>query len=485
MFNIYNVFVKYSSDTEAKYLTHHAESISESISGADSVLDEISTGNSGMHHGIGMKNRTENNNTYTFRIKGYLRLADKLADAEVVIIDKKSENVVTGGEKVYSSYKNMQKEYVELVEKAFAGRKGNSNENNYMMAYSPVYGNNKDVVGAVILKRPISFINTNIKNVFMLILVSILIAILLSSIIGVLLSSKMVNSLTNIKDTISKMAKGQFGIKVGINRDDEIGELQKSVDNMSEMLKNAEEERIKTEEEKYKLEKMRDEFISNISHELRTPVTVIRGMIEALSDEVFTDEEEKHEMIEKIKDESIYMQRLVNDTLELSRLQNSEFKIDFEEINILDVVSDATRSIRQIASEKCLEVTLNMNSEEYSAIYINGDYMRLRQLIIILGDNAVKFSDFGEKIEIKTMIIDKKIRISVEDNGCGIDLEEQNNIFERFSKSRDESNKTGTGLGLAIAQNIAQRHNSKINVESTLSKGSKFYFDIEITTLER
>lgn len=482
MLDIYNIFVKYSNDTEAKYLIHHAESISESISGAGSVIEEISSGNGEMHHG--MRSKRLYNSSDTFRVKGYIRLADKLADAQVIIIDKNSENVVTGGEKIYDNYKKMENEYVELADKAFCGKKGNCKKSNFMMAYSPVFGENRDVTGAVILKRPISFINTNIKNVFMLILVSILIAIFLSSIIGVLLSSKMVSSLTSIKETISKIAKGEFGIKVGINRDDEIGDLRKSVDNMSEMLEEAEKERIKTEEEKYKLEKMRKEFISNISHELRTPVTVIRGMIEALSDEVFTDEEEKYEMIEKIKDESIYMQRLVDDTLELSRLQNSEFKIDFEEINILDVVSDAARSIRQIAKSKDIGIVLKTDNEN-SAIYVNGDYMRLRQLIIILGDNAVKFSESGENVEISVIKVDKKVRISVKDYGCGINPEDKDNIFERFSKSRDESNKVGTGLGLAIAQNIAIRHDSSIVVESEAGKGSDFYFDIEITGLQR
>lgn len=168
----------------------------------------------------------------------------------------------------------------------------------------------------------------------------------------------------------------------------------------------------------------------------------------------------------------------------LSRLQNSEFKIDFEEINILDVVSDAIRTIRQIAKSKDIEVVLKVDNEN-SAIYVNGDYMRLRQLIIILGDNAIKFSENGEKVEISVEKVDKKIRISVKDYGCGIDGKYKEDIFERFSKSKDESNKVGTGLGLAIAQNIAMRHESLIVVESKVGKGSNFYFDIETTTIER
>ena len=477
-------FVKYSNTTAAKDLMHHTISISESISGANSVIDEISPNGSINGNGYKQKKYNANNSSETFRVKGYIRLADKLADADVIIIDKSNGNVITGGEKIYDNYKNMQSEYIELAEKTFLGEEGNSIEKDYMIAYSPVFGKNRDIIGAVILKRPISFLNSNIKNIIILIMVSILIAILLSVMIGILVSGKMINSLANIKDTISKISKGEFGVKVGINRNDEIGELRKSVDHMSQMLENLEEERTKTEQERYKLEKMRDEFISNISHELRTPVTVIRSMIEALSDEVFTDEEEKSEMIEKIKDESIYMQRLVNDTLELSRLQNSEFKIDFEEINILDVVSDAIRTIRQIAKSKDIEVVLKVDNEN-SAIYVNGDYMRLRQLIIILGDNAIKFSENGEKVEISVEKVDKKIRISVKDYGCGIDGKYKEDIFERFSKSKDESNKVGTGLGLAIAQNIAMRHESLIVVESKVGKGSNFYFDIETTTIER
>lgn len=466
-------FMKYSIDTTADDLMHHTKSISENISGAQSVTDGISSGRG--VSGKGKKNN-RNHSGMSGGIKGYIRLANSLADAEVFIIDMKNEDVITGGETVYNTYSDMPKGYTDVIQKSFSGESGVVSDINKMsfrghiISYAPVYGENDEIIGGVVLDRNMNFMESGIKNVFMIVIMSIVSAIILSVIAGIFLSGRMINSLSVIKNTISEIAKGNTGKKTGLKRNDEIGQLRKSVDTMSEKLKKADEERDK-------LEKLREEFISNISHELRTPVTVMRGMAEMLSDGIVSDENEKDEMIEKIKNESIYMQRLVNDTLELSRLQNAEFNIDSDIINIQELVSDASRSIRHLAAEKNINVITDISVGE---TYIKGDYARLRQLILVLGDNAVKFSEENTDVKIKVYTYNNKVRVSVKDRGCGIADSDIENIFERFSRSRDERNKRGTGLGLAIAQRIAKRHNTELKVKSEYQKGSTFYIDFDI-----
>ena len=226
----------------------------------------------------------------------------------------------------------------------------------------------------------------------------------------------------------------------------------------------------KAEVESEKLEKMRQDFVANISHELRTPVTVIRGSLEALCDGIVTDSDKVTEYHRQLLGESIYMQRLVNDLLDLSRLQNPDFSINITEFNLYDCVSDAVRSGRRIATEKGINIEFNYDN----CIYIvNGDYDRVRQMLLIIIDNAVKFTDNNENSVVVDM---KEGCISITNTGVGIKSEELPMVFERFYKSRSEKNKNGTGLGLAIAKQIASRHSVGISVSSVEGGETTFKF---------
>lgn len=215
------------------------------------------------------------------------------------------------------------------------------------------------------------------------------------------------------------------------------------------------------------------EFISSVSHELRTPVAVLRGSLEALCDGVIFEKELVDEYHKRMLAESIYLQRLVNDLLEFSRLQNAEFRIDMDYINICDVISDVCRSITQIANQKNIELIFE-NSE---TVYINkADYARLRQMFIVIFDNAVKFTNSGGKVIVNSSISDGVLKVSVSDTGCGIEDSELDKIFVKFHRSFSNQNRNGSGLGLAIAKEIADRHNIKIIVNSTLGVGTEFIF---------
>lgn len=318
------------------------------------------------------------------------------------------------------------------------------------------------IIGALLIHSPIQGINDAMSEGFRILFISILTAFVLSVILSVLLALTFTKPLKKMKDTAALLAGGNYKVKTGIEQDDEIGDLAQTMDILSLRLHEAEEERKK-------VQKQRQDFITNISHELRTPVTVIRGSLEALSDGVVTEPDKVEEYHKQMLKESKSLERLVNDLLELSRLQNTDFKIEMQELNICDVLKDSIRSASNLAREKNINIKY---SSDKDILLIKGDYGRLRQMFLTVIDNAVKFSYENKNIYITL----KGEQIIIRDEGIGISEEDLPNIFERYYRIKSDENKTGTGLGLTIAKQIALRHNIELFAESKLNEGTSFVF---------
>ena len=157
--------------------------------------------------------------------------------------------------------------------------------------------------------------------------------------------------------------------------------------------------------------------------------------------------------------ESLFLQRLINDLLDLSRLQNTDFPIEKENINLCDVVQDAARASKQLGQKKGVHVDVKLDRNVY---LMEGDYGRLRQMLMIFLDNSIKFIHECGTVELRLL----GDRLTVTDHGSGVKQEDLPYVFERFYKTRGEANKNGSGLGLAIAREIALRHNIKVSMES-------------------
>lgn len=227
---------------------------------------------------------------------------------------------------------------------------------------------------------------------------------------------------------------------------------------------------LKEAQENLRLEKMRRDYVANISHELKTPVTVLRGSLEALVDKVVTEPSEVEDYHKQMLEETVYLQRLVLDLLDLSRLQNTGFEIQHEKVSLPEILDDAIRSGEKLAHEKNIHI-LKEYSDPKDAFL--GDFGRLRQMFIIILDNAIKFSQSGSSVYVSF----KGREVRIRDEGCGIDSETLPYIFDRFYKSCTEQNKTGSGLGLAIAREIAHRHGIKISAKSQVDVGTEFIFE--------
>lgn len=371
---------------------------------------------------------------------------------------------------------SLQKEYQTLIEKAFYGYEEDTFYDEIHgdlrnVVALPIKGLNGELVGALIYSSPADSQTKLINQSIRLIIQCILAALVISIVMANLFVRNITNPILKMRNTASELAEGDYTARTDVTRKDEIGELATTVDVLADRL-------LVNEKERENMEQMRLDFFANVSHELRTPITVVRAYTEMLSDKVVTDEEKVNQYYERMLHECKSMERLVGDLLVLSKMQNPDFEIEKEPVNIMQIFEDIIRSASTISEEKQITIELDTNTD---CCLIFGDYDRLRQMFMIILDNAIKFSQNNSCIHIKIKKEDT-IKISIRDQGIGISKEELPYIFDKFYKSKLRQNANGTGLGLAIARQIALKHNGSIEVESELGVGTEFSFCFQYLT---
>lgn len=407
----------------------------------------------------------------------YLRNLGSIARADVWVVNPNGY-VITKAQADGNEirYQTFPQNAVEVVNKALAGKTTITENFSSVLSKTtvtvctPIVIDNGSVIGAVLLHSPVSVTNNSVKQAVFILLGSIALAMCLAVLLSIRLSYQFTNPLRKMKKTALQMAGGDYTAKTHVSQNDEIGELAGTLDILSEKLEEA-------GKQSEKLEQIRREYVANISHELKTPITVIRGSLEALCDGIIKEPAMVKEYHEQMLEESKGLQRLVGDLLDLSRLQNTDFVIEASSINLAAVMSDVVRSIQPLVQKKEIALT---SSQPECACVIEGDYGRVRQMLMIIAENAVKFTSMGKAIDISLRQTEAGYDLMVKDSGKGMSAEEVPFIFDRFYKSNTPDNPNGTGLGLAIAKQIALRHNADIRVESQLDKGSLFtiHFDI-------
>ncbi len=401
----------------------------------------------------------------------YLRFLDEIAMTDVWIVDEDLALIMEakGNQQPYN-YSDLPQDAEDVVKEVFQGETVFSEGFSTLLDVptltvgTPILMDG-EVVGALLLHAPVNGMNETIGEGLRILSISILIALILSLFLSICFAIGFTKPLGKMKAHALHLADGDYSGKTGVRQKDEIGELAAAIDVLSDRLDLADKERKQ-------LEQLRRDFVANISHELRTPVTVIRGSLEALHDEVITDSEEIKNYHHQMLDEAMFLQRLVDDLLALSRLQNPEFLIEKQELNIGEALTDAVRSAVQIGRSRNIEIKQEQDKETVS---FWGDYGRLRQMFMIVLDNAVKFSPANDVVTVTL----KDQTISIQDHGEGIPPADLPYIFDRFYKVKAADNKNGTGLGLAVAKEIADRHGITITVHNLENRGVEFRFGLE------
>ena len=288
--------------------------------------------------------------------------------------------------------------------------------------------------------------------------------ILLAAMIAIyFISNRIISPLREMSTAARDFAKGKFDTRVSVRGRDEVAQLAIAFNNMAESLEN--------------LEKMRSTFVANISHDLRTPMTTIAGFIEEIREGVIPPEEQDH-YLEIISGEVKRLSRLVASLLDLSRIQAGDRKFVMKPFDICEMGRRILISFEQQIDEKHLQVEFLCDEDRMT---VTADHDAIYQIFYNICHNAVKFSSEGGALRIRiTEIRERKILVSVFNEGSGIPADDLPYIFERFYKS-DKSrglDKTGLGLGLYIAKTIIEAHGERIWVESEEGKNCEFFFTL-------
>ncbi len=439
------LFRNSSLELHKSELLRRAISISEGLSG---YLDQ---------------NQSMNNMGMGFGFGGYgafLRFIGEIAGTAVWVVDNELNIIVDhkGPAQISNDYcsSDLPDNAEDLIKQVFLDQTVFSEDFSGILSETtlsvgvPVKAKGK-VVGAVLLHSPVTGVNEAIMKGFALLGLSIFTALLISLILSLRFSYAFTKPLQIMNKNALKLAKGDYLAKNNLLQKDEIGQLSDTLDILAVRLDMA-------SRQSQKLEQLRRDFVANVSHELKTPVTVIRGSLEALADGIVSDPETIAEYLQQMVKEAKFLQRLIGDLLDLSRLQNTDFVIEMSEVSFSDLLQDVTRSAARLAEQKNIRFELTTASEWLS----KGDYGRLRQMLLILLDNAIKFSPENATIDIGL----QTNLLSIRDYGIGIVAEDLPYIFDRFYKSRSEQNKSGTGLGLAIAKQIAERHHLSLQAQN-------------------
>jgi two-component system sensor histidine kinase ResE len=230
--------------------------------------------------------------------------------------------------------------------------------------------------------------------------------------------------------------------------------------------------------EERRLDKLRKDFIANVSHELRTPIAMLQGYSEAIIDDIASTDEEKKEIAQVIYDESLRMGRLVNELLDLARMEAGHITLNYEEVNLHQFVERIVRKFQGLAKEKSILLSVKHVNDTNKSFSLDPD--RIEQVLTNLIDNAIRHTSENGTVTVFVEYEETGIKIDVQDSGVGIPEEDLPFVFERFYKADKARTRgrSGTGLGLAIAKNIVNAHDGHITVHSKVNEGTTFTFFI-------
>lgn len=327
--------------------------------------------------------------------------------------------------------------------------------------------------GSVFLITDIQPLIKVFRRVSVIIAVVIIILLVITNgLLTYIITKRIVNPLNKLKDSANKIKEGNLDFSIDINSKDEIGELSTAFNDMRVRLKDSLEVQLQYENN-------RKELISNISHDLRTPITAIKGYVEGIRDGVADTPEKMNKYINTIYKKAGDADRLIEELFLYSKLDLSKQEFTFTEVNIVKYLKDSMEEL-QFDLEK-RKMKIHFDSEIYSDIYAKVDIQQLKRVIINIVDNSVKYMD-KEAGEIKVVLKDEKDKVIVSfcDNGQGIAKEALPHIFDRFYRADLSRNTStgGSGLGLSIARKIIEEHDGMMWAESIEGQGTSIFFTL-------
>ncbi|MBQ9987217.1 MAG: HAMP domain-containing protein [Erysipelotrichales bacterium] len=307
---------------------------------------------------------------------------------------------------------------------------------------------------------PVGRVLEVLKSQLMMLTLPLLIA---ASIIAFFIARSFSRPIMKLSNAAKEIAKGNYDTRVEEENDDEIGILQQNFNYMGEQI--------------CQLEELRRDLIANVSHDLKTPLTMIRGYAETIKDLTGDYKEKREQQLDIIIEESDRLNALVNDMLNLSRFQSGQITLE-------RVVFDLNEMILNTLQQYDLLITnqgYTINYEPQGPCFVYADILRMKQVLYNILNNAVNHTGEDKKIDIRLFLKNERYRVEIKDTGMGIAKEDLIRIWDRYYKI-DKSGKrrvAGTGIGLAIVKSILSAHETLFGVESEYGHGATFWFELE------
>ncbi len=324
--------------------------------------------------------------------------------------------------------------------------------------YTPLFYNGQ-VIGVLRYITSLTNVNNLIRNLIGYGLIICIVVAFIVFLISLRLGNSIVKPLDDIIHFTQKMAEGQYKNKIEKTYPYELGELAKMLNYMGDEI-------VKTD-------RLKNDFISSISHELRTPLTGMKGWIETMRDPDGLTEEEFQFGLTIINNESERLINLVENLLDFSRYQSDRIKLVLTSVQVDQLIHEVTFQLQKKMEKKEIRLIV-----ETSLVEITADQDKLKQVMLNILDNAIKYSNKGDKIHIIQSISQDDLLIKISDNGIGITKNNLKHIMESFYKI--DSKSIGAGLGLAISKNIIEMHQGAIQIQSEYGKGTSVIISLPL-----
>lgn len=295
-----------------------------------------------------------------------------------------------------------------------------------------------------------------------LIIVTVL-SLIIAIVLGYFIAKKFAKPIAKMSETSKRLAKGDYDVVFEGGEYTEIDELAETLNYMTNELK--------------KTDDLRKDLIANVSHDLRTPLTIIKAYAEMIRDISGENKEKRDEHSQIIIDETDKLSNLVNDLLDLSKLESGNIEIKQEQINLTELIKTTLKRFKILEEQEDYKFICDELENE---IDVYADASKIEQVLYNLLNNAVKHTGEDKKISIKLEESDDRIKISIIDTGKGIAPEELDKVWDRYyrsSKDRTRKNE-GTGIGLSIVKNILELHDVDFGINSTVGIGTEFWFEL-------
>ncbi|MBR2121957.1 MAG: HAMP domain-containing histidine kinase [Lachnospiraceae bacterium] len=387
-------------------------------------------------------------------------------DSKIWIVNPSGRLVVTSDERVPDP---SSEEYIENFSPVFDESRnyvtgdffGSFNEE-YLSVLAPITSDFK-IRGYVVVHTKTSRIAARANALLNISYLELLMLLLLSLIILIFFTEIIYIPLRKITTGAEQYAAGNWHYRTRVDSDDEMGYLSDTLNYMAGEIAGAEDDQKK--------------FIANVSHDFRSPLTSIRGFLEAMLDGTIPPESHD-KYLNVVLQETERLTKLTNSLLSINSFGSTGMLLTYTDFDINRVIRDIALSFEQTCRAKNISIDLLLSGDE---LYCSADKEKIEQVLYNLIDNAIKFSPASSRICVETTERQRDITVSVKDNGVGIPSDEQKLIWSRFYKS-DQSrgrDKKGTGLGLSIVREIIQAHGETINLISTVDVGSEFVFTLK------